>query len=305
MRDNSMSYNIFKTFNYLLMGIVVIICVFPFLHVAAKSLNNPLDTAIGGLTIFPRDFTFQNYFVVFANPFIFNAFFVTISRVLLAIPLGVFVQFLAAFALSRKYFYGKNFITYYLMIPMFFSAGIVPTFILYLKMHLINNFLVYVLPGAFAYFSTIIIKTYIQSTISPSLEESAKIDGANEFTVLFRIIFPLSLPILATIALYGTVAHWNDWTTTLYYISPNKKHLFTLQYQLMRIIKESEAQQQAQTLAIQLGGGSNLEGAKKVIPTPESITCAQTMVVTLPILCIYPFLQRYFVSGLMIGGVKE
>ena len=197
---------------------------------------------------------------------------------------------------------GKKGITLFLMVPMFIKCGLIPTYVLYSTTGLLNNFLVYILPGAFSFYNMLIIKTYMSTTISISLDESAKLDGANDLTIFFRIYLPLCKPILATVALWLIVAKWNDWITTLYYVTNPK--LYTLQYLLMQVIRESERIVQMIEAAIQSGASpQDIEKLMKV--TPDAIISAQVVITTIPVIIVYPFLQQYFVNGIMLGAVKE
>ena len=292
-------YRIFNLFNIILMILLGIVMIFPYLNVLAKAFNDAADSARGGLTIFPRVFTIDNFKTVLTDDAIPRATFISVSRVAVAVVLSILVQFGAAYALASKKFPGKRFFVWMYTIPMFLSAGMVPLYVLITKIGLLNSFWVYILPGLFSFYNVIIIRTFIQSTIPYSLEESAMIDGANEVTILFRIILPLSKPILATVALWVMVAQWNDWTSTLYYI--RKPSLFTLQYIMMQMVKESERIQQMIQAAIAAGESADMV---QTTPSSESLTAAQVIITTLPIICVYPFLQKYFVKGLTDGSVK-
>lgn len=295
----SVGYRVFSVFNILLMIILGVLFIFPYLNILAESLNDPADTLRGGLTIYPRVFTLQNYKVILSDSDIGRAAVVSVSRVVVAVILSILVQFSAAYSLSRKGLMGKKFFAWLFTIPMFISAGQVPLYVQISKMGLLNNFWVYILPGLFSFYNIIIIRTFIQSTIPDSLVESAHLDGANEMQVLFQMVLPLSKPILATVALWVMVAHWNDWTATLLYI--RKSSLFTLQYIMMQLVKETERLQKLQQAAIEMGADvSNMQ--TKV--TSESIISAQVMITTIPIICVYPFLQKYFVKGIMMGSIK-
>lgn len=295
----SKGYIVFNVLNILFMILLGIVMIFPYLNTLAKAFNDAADSARGGLTIFPRIFTLENFKTVLKDDAIPTATLVSVSRVLISVVLSIVVQFGAAYALSIKTFPGKKIFVWMYTLPMFISAGMVPLYVLITKIGLLNNFWVYIIPTLFSFYNVVIIRTFIQSTIPDSLQESAKVDGANEVTIFFRIILPLSKPILATIALWVMVGQWNDWTTTLYYI--RKPSLYTLQYIMMQMVKESERIQQMIQAAIAAG-----ESAEMVrnVPSSESLTAAQVIVTTIPIICVYPFLQKYFVKGIMIGSVK-
>lgn len=298
IRNEEIGYKIFKVFNALLMIFIAVAMLFPYLHVLAKAFNEGKDAMLGGILIWPRAFTLENFRVILSGSTFKNALAVSVTRVLVGVVLGLFVQFSAAYALTRKNFIGKKIITNLFVFSMYVSAGMIPTYVLYSKIGLLNSFWVYILPGLFSYYNIVIIRTFMQTTIPASLEESALIDGANEFVIFIKIILPLSKPILATMALWIMVAHWNDWTTTLYYI--RKPNLYTLQYIMMQIVKESERAQKAVAAALESGmDASNVQQT-----TSEALSAAQVIVSTLPIVCVYPFLQKYFVKGIMLGSVK-
>ena len=299
MKDNSLSYRIFTIFNYVLLTLIGVVTLFPYLNVLALSLNDGLDSMNGGVFLWPRVPTLDNFRMVLSSNYMSQAVFISVTRVLSGTVLALLVQFSAAYAFTRKELPGRVGFLIFLTLPMFFSGGLIPQYILFSKMHLLNTFFVYILPGVFSFYNMIVIRTYI-NTIPGSLEESAKLDGATEITVFFRIILPLSKPILATIALWVAVGHWNDWTTTIYFVTRQK--LFTMQYVLVQFIKEGERIaaliQQAQMDGLDT---SNMQANS----TPEALKSAQVIVTTLPIIMIYPFLQKYFIKGVMIGSVKE
>lgn len=299
MRYKTRGYKVFSCFNIVFMLLLGVVLVFPYLNILARSFNDAADSARGGLTIFPRVFSVENYKTLFADKSISQAAVVSVLRVVIAVVLSVIVQFAAAYALTFK-FEGKAFFTWLFTIPMFLTAGMVPTYVLITKLGLLNNFWVYILPGLFSFYNTIIIRTFIGNSIPKALQESAMIDGANEIKILFKIIIPISMPVLATVALWIMVGQWNDWTTTLYYI--RKSSLFTLQYIMMQMVKESERIQQMIQAARESGQAvdENIKTASS-----DGLIAAQVIVTTIPIICVYPFLQKYFVKGIMMGGVKE
>ncbi|AEE97828.1 carbohydrate ABC transporter permease [Mahella australiensis] len=299
MTYTSTGYKIFKCINIILMIIVAVVMIFPYLNVLANAFNDGLDTAMGGITIFPRKPTLENFRVLLSDNSLTRAAVISVLRVLSGTVVALFVQFTAAYVFTKKDLWGRNGLLMFLIIPMFFNGGLIPQYLLYSKIGLLNNFLVYILPTAFSFYNMIIIRTYL-NTIPDSLKESARLDGANEFVILARIILPLSMPIVATITLWTAVAHWNDWTTTLYFVT--KTRLYTLQYILMQLLKESERiakmMQEAQEM------GLNVNNVQ-IRSTPEAIKAAQVVITTLPIIIVYPFLQKYFIKGVMIGAVKE
>jgi putative aldouronate transport system permease protein len=297
MHNESLRWKIFNVINILFMLLLSIVILYPYVNVLAISLNDNTNTAYTGIMLIPQYPTLMNFKALFVDSNIQRSALVTICRVLIGVSLTVFVEFCAAYALSRKQMKGKRQLTMLLMIPMYISGGLIPSYLLYSSIHLINNPLVYVLPGAFAFFDFILMRTFLR-TIPDSLEESAKLDGANHFQIMTRIMLPPCAPIIATVTLFNAVNHWNDWTTTLYFITSNKWS--TLQFELQRILRE-------QARLSQLVQNAIMEGAipQQVPSTSTGLRSAQIIVTTLPIILIYPYLQKYFIKGMLIGGVKE
>jgi len=277
---------------------VIVVCLYPYLNVLAMSLNDSYNTLLGGITIYPRVFTLTTFKVMLSDNTLLQSAFITVSRVVAGTLLGVAVQFMSGYVLSKKFF-GKAAITTMLLIPSYFSAGLIPTYMLYRSLHLFNNFLVYFLPSLFIFYNVMLIKVYIQSSISNSLDEATRIDGGGDWTIMTKIYLPLCKPVLAMVILFTAVGHWNDWTTTLYFVT--KSYLFPLAYKLLQTIKQNQALSQAIEDAIKSGHST----AIRQTTTTQSMICAQIIITTLPIILVYPFLQKYFVNGLMLGAVKE
>jgi putative aldouronate transport system permease protein len=289
----------FVALNYVLLLTVTFIFVGPYLNVFAKALNSAADTALGGISFFPRKWSWDNLDIVLKDRATLRGFIVTLLRVMIGSVLSLAVTYMAAYGLLRKRMHFRGIIVAFLSIPMFIGGGLVATYIIYAKIKVYDTFLVYILPTAFSFYNMVIIRTYLM-TIPDSLRESARIDGAGEMRVLLQIMLPLSMPVVATILLWNAVGHWNDWTTTLYYV--NDKRLYTMQYNLQQALKETQRVQEM--IAQAIASGRPLGDINTDI-TGESIQAAQIIVSTLPILVVYPFLQRYFIQGVMIGGVKE
>ncbi|MBM7564788.1 carbohydrate ABC transporter permease [Paenibacillus sacheonensis] len=289
----------FDWLNYTVLALLGFSMIYPFIYILVYSLNDGKDSMMGALYFFPRKFTFDNYSQVFDNPKIWAAYKITLMRTLLGTFLSVLLSTLMAYALSKKTLPGRTFFTFYIFLPTIFSAGFIPYFITLQKLHLINTFWVYVIPSLFSFMHIVIIRTFLQG-IPEELEESARIDGYGDFQIFTRIILPLSGPVLATIGLFVGVAHWNDWFTGAYYVS--NKDLIPVQTMLQQMLTEAEALSNAAQQASQNGGQTiNVNGAGS---TPESLRMALLVIAVFPILCVYPFLQRFFVKGTMIGSVK-
>lgn len=280
---------------YILMIIAGIVTLYPFLNVLAISLNDSSDAVKGGIYLWPRKFTLRNYVEIFQNPNLETALFTSCLRTLVGTVLSVFSVSMLAYVLSRRDFSARKIMTVLFVLTMYVDGGMVPTYLLIRQLKLINNFWVYILPGLVGAFYIIIIRSFIDS-LGNSLQESAQIDGANDLIIFFRIIFPLCMPVIATVALYNAVWQWNSWFDTYIYASRNKS-LITLQYELMKVLQSTTASSSSNVTAV------TSESAPKV--SPESIRMTITIVATVPILVVYPFLQRYFVKGMMVGAIKS
>ena len=297
----SVSERIFKAVNFLIMITVFIVTVGPYLHVLAKALNDGQDTLMGGLTFYPRKFTLQHFKVLLNDVSMIRAAGLSVFRVVFGTFLAMVCQFSAAYVLTKKNLVGRKFLLMFFSITMFFGGGVIPTYIVFVHLGLVNNFWVYILPLLISHYHVVIMKSYIESSIPESLSEAAFLDGASEPLTLVKIILPLSKPVLATVALWTMVSHWNDWNTTLKYIT--QENLFTLQYKLMQLIKESERLQSliqdSRTMA-----DASADALAEIKSTPESLISAQVIVTTLPIIMVYPFIQKYFMTGITLGSVK-
>lgn len=276
------------------MVVFVVVTLYPILNTLAVSFNDGIDSIRGGITLWPRMFTLKNYETVFNNPNLKQAAFISVSRTVIGTVLNVFLTAMLAYVLSRKEFLFRKQLSFIYVLTMYVGGGMIPVYMLMKTLHLTNNFLVYILPGLTSAFNMIVVRTYMNG-LPDSLSESAKIDGAGDLRIFIQIILPLCKPVLATIALFVAVGQWNSWFDAMIYCaqSPN---LTTLQYELMKVL--SSASQQSS------GSAEIAKNATNMI-TPTSVRAAITIVTALPIVCLYPFLQKYFVSGLTIGGVKE
>lgn len=301
MKNEGKSYAVFKVFNGIVMLFIILVTLVPYLNILAKSLNEGTDTMRGGVGLWPRAFTFENFRVLLADVTMYRAFFVTICKVLCQVIGGVLVQFMTGYALSRRNLWGMKYVNLFFLIPMYVTGGTIANYILFSRIGLLDNFWVYVLPTLWNFYNIIIIRTYMQSNIPEAIVEAARIDGAKEWTLFSRIILPLCKPILATIVLWIAVNSWNEWTSTLYYIQNPDLH--TLQYKLMQTLKQTERMKALLMEAIK--SGENPEAiARSMKVTGEAVQSAQVIIVTVPIIIVYPFIQKYFVTGVTLGGVK-
>lgn len=292
----SLSDRVFDIANFTIMALVMIVTLYPFLNVLAISLNDSVDTVRGGIYIWPREFTLDNYVQIFKYDGLVTGAKNTILRTLAGTFLGLLSGTMLGYVLSRVDFQGRKFMSTFLALTMYFSGGMIPMFILIRDLNMMNSFLVYIIPGMVSAFNVFVIRSFIDS-LPYSLQESAKLDGANDFTIYYKIILPLCKPVLATIALFLAVGQWNSWLDTYLY-NGNAPHLTTLQFELMKVLQSTQGQTSGM-----MTGQNMAEIVKQV--SPESIKMAITIVVTVPILLVYPFLQRYFVKGMTLGAVKS
>lgn len=289
------SDRIFNVCNTIFMLLIVVVMLYPFLNTLAISFNNATDSIKGGIYLWPRIFTTYNYQSIFKNNLLVTAFRNSVMRTVLSTVCGLFVCSTAGYVLSRKEFIANKIVTIYFVITMYVSAGIIPQYFLYRSLNLTNNFNVYWIPGLFGAFNVIVIRTFMNG-LPDSLVEAARIDGAGEFKTFLQIILPICKPVLATVGLWIAVGNWNDWFTS--FIFAPKEQYTTLQYELMKILSSSMSQMS--------GGDSSAMAvqAQRDSVTPIAIRSTITIVAALPILCVYPFLQKHFVQGVHVGSVK-
>lgn len=286
---------IFHICNYTLMILLCVSTLYPFLNVIAISLNDSVDTIKGGITIIPREFTLLNYAEIFKSKSLATSVIISVLRTVTGTVTGILSSSMVAYVISRNDFIAKKFVTVLFILTMYVSGGLIPEYMLIRNLGLNNNFLVYILPGLISAFNVIVLRSFMDS-LPFELQESAKLDGANDFTVFFRIIFPLCTPAIATISLFIAVGQWNSWFDTYLYCGSNRA-LTTLQYELQKILLSAQSSGQQD-----IYGSADMISQKRI--SPESIRMAMTVVATLPILFVYPFVQKYFIKGLTLGAVK-
>ena len=283
----------FTVCNTIFMILFLIITLYPILNTLALAFNDGTDALRGGIYIWPRKWTLQNFITVLQKDNLITGAYITVARTLLGTVTALLANAILAFIVSRKRFLFKRSLSLFWVITMYVNGGMIPVFLLYKNLGLTNSFWVYVIPGMVSAFNMLVIRTYMAG-IPDSLEESAQLDGAGYMTIFLKIISPLCKPVYATVALFVAVGQWNSWFDAMLYnrMSPE---FTTLQYELMKLLSSVTNQ------------GSSAEAMKNAIGsvTPTSVRAAATILTMLPIICLYPFLQRYFVTGLTIGGVKE
>lgn len=292
-RKKSLSDRIFVICNTIFMIAFVIITLYPVLNTLAISFNDGTDALRGGIYLIPRKFTLKNYITVLQKDDLITGAIVTVARTVVGTLLALVSNAILAFVVSRKNFLFKKQLSLFWVITMYVNGGLIPTFLLFKGLHLTNSFWVYVIPGMVNAFNMLVIRTYMNG-IPDSLEESAQLDGAGYTTIFTKIISPLCKPVYATVALFVAVGQWNSWFDAMLY-NRMSDNLTTLQYELMKLLSSVTNQ------------GTSAEAMKNATGTvtPTSVRAAATILTMLPIICIYPFLQQYFVAGLTLGGVKE
>nr|WP_242952531.1 carbohydrate ABC transporter permease [Anaerosporobacter sp.] len=283
----------FDVIKWIILILFVIVTLYPVLNTLAVSLNDGMDTIRGGIYLIPRKFTWQNYLTVLRKDSLKIATIVTVSRTVIGTVVQLFVTAMLAYIVSRKDFVFKKFLTILYVLTMYVNAGLIPGYLLIKNLGLLNSFWVYIIPGMVSAFNMIVIRTFMNG-IPDSLAESAEVDGAGHMRIFIQIILPLCKPVLATVALFIAVGQWNSWFDAMLYNSFNE-NLTTLQYELMKLLSSVSSQ------------SGNIDALKNTgsMVTPMSVRAATTIVTSIPIICLYPWLQRYFVAGLTIGGVKE
>ncbi|GBG09067.1 Probable ABC transporter permease protein YtcP [Paenibacillus agaridevorans] len=290
---NKRKPDLFAVVNGLVMLLFTLACIYPFYYVLIVSLNDPLDAQRGGLYLWVRSFSFENYKAIFQTSELLNAYQITLFRVIVGSVLHLLLTAMFAFALTKKHFVFRRFLTWWMLIPMYFSGGLIPTYVVMDMLGLVNNVMVYVLPHLLATFHILILRTFLNE-LPAALEESAVIDGASDFSLFWRIVVPLSTPVLATVALFIGVFHWNDWFSGFTYMT--SEDLWTAQNVLLKIIQTNEASNIASI--------SKMDAGFKATVTAESVKMAMLVITTVPVIVVYPFLQKYFVKGMMLGSVK-
>lgn len=287
---------LFPCINAILMVLLMVVTLYPVWNTVALSFNDGIDAVRGGIYLWPRVFSVRSYQILVADEQIYNAFFISVARTVVQTIVNVLLTSMLAYALSRREYVLRKFITTIFVLTMYVNAGLIPNYLLISRtLHLTNSFWVYIIPTMLSCFNMIVIRTYILG-LPDALVESARIDGAGDIYLFWKIIFPLCTPVLATVALFVAVGAWNSWFDTYLYAGSNK-NLHTLQYILkMKLATTTKNTNAALSTADALSSGSQT--------TPITIRSAITVVSAAPIMVIYPFLQRYFVAGLNVGSVK-
>ncbi|MDD6811285.1 MAG: carbohydrate ABC transporter permease [Lachnospiraceae bacterium] len=292
-KKSSLADRIFVICNTIFMILFVVITLYPVLNTLAISFNDGTDALRGGIYLWPRKWTLKNYTTVLQKDNLITGTIVSVARTVIGTVLALVSNAILAFIVSRKRFLFKKELSLFWVITMYVNGGMIPIFLLYKNLGLTNNFWVYVIPGMLNAFNMLVIRTYM-SGIPDSLEESAQLDGAGYTTIFIKIISPLCKPVYATVALFVAVGQWNSWFDAMLY-NRMSDNLTTLQYELMKLLS---------SVTNQSGSIESMKNAAGTV-TPTSVRAAATILTMLPIICLYPFLQKYFVTGMTLGGVKE
>lgn len=286
----SASDKIIDSFIILLVTVASIVCLVPILHLVAVSLSSNAAILSNKVTVFPVEWNTMAYESVFKDAKMISSLFFTILLVAVFTVVCMIMTICAAYPLTKKKLKGRDFFLVIIVFTMFFSGGLIPEYLLVKSLKLTNTLWALVLPGMINAFYLIILKSFFAS-IPEELEESARIDGSSHFGTLFRIVLPLSLPVLATLSLFYAVGRWNGFMDALFYIT--NQDLYPIQLKLYQLV-----------ISNQMSDSTATEGMNATAPIPESLKAASIMFATIPILLVYPWLQRYFISGIMIGAVK-
>ncbi len=286
----------FRVINTIAMLLLVFVTLFPFWYSAVGSFNEGLDFSRGGVVFWPRRPTLANYRIVFRNSEILRSYQVTIARTLVGTLSHLIVTSMFAYAFSRKRLVGKRIYATMGVVTMFFYGGLIPTYMLFKTLSILNTFWVYILPALFNFWNVIIFGAFFRE-IPESINESARLDGANEYTIYLRLIIPLSAPVFAALGLFTAVYHWNDFFISLVFTT--KKQLQVMQVYLLKVI-------QTRSMASQMAAGAVTarEAGDAQAANTRTIQMATMLIAAAPILALYPFLQRYFVKGVLIGSIK-
>jgi putative aldouronate transport system permease protein len=278
------------------LGLFALSCLYPLYQTLIISLNDGRDALNGGIYVWPRIFSLDNYRLIFSNDRLLTSFLVTVARTVTATLSSIFVTAMLAWGLSRKRLVGRRFYMIVCVITMYFSGGLIPTYLLIRSLGLIDRFLVYILPTLVGVWNMIIFRAFF-TDLPDSLDESARMDGANQFTIFVRIVIPVSTPVFAALSLFAAVYNWNEWFTAILYI--NNRDLLPLQTLLNQLINASTA---IEELSTQSNAAEMVRQLRSV--SSKTIVASTMIVVTVPIVLVYPFLQKYFVKGIMLGSVK-
>ncbi|RXZ80450.1 carbohydrate ABC transporter permease [Paenibacillaceae bacterium] len=297
MRRESLGSRVFDVFNIIIMLLILIAVLYPMLNIISISMSDSRSVSGGSITIWPQGFNLQAYVDIFKDRFIYTGYMNSIFYALASTFVMLLFTSLFAYPLTIEGFIGKKFLTIVLMITMFFSGGLIPTYLLIRSLGMLNTFWVMILPAAVGAYNVFLFRTFF-SNIPSELKDAALIDGANEVVVLFKVILPLSKPLLATFALFGIVGSWNAWFEALIYLQSQDK------YPLQMILRNYLFTFDNTAIQGRVGAGSVAVNAQGTQLDPQSIRMAVIVITMFPIMVIYPFFQKYFTKGMFVGSIK-
>ncbi len=290
---------IFLGFTYAYLCVALVVVLYPLIYILSASISNPTAVNTGEMWLFPKEITFAGYELVFNNPAIWNGYLNTIIYTVLGTALNLAVTLPAAYALSRSDFVGRGWFMGFILLTMFFNGGLVPTYLVVKNLGLVNTMGALILPVAASVWNIVVARTFFQSTIPKELQEAAHIDGCTNLRLFWKIVLPLSAPIIAVMALFYGVGHWNSYFSSLIYLNSESKYPLQMVLRQILVLQEMSAET--------TGAAMNADTAALMSSKAETASLIKYGVIvvsTLPIIAVYPFLQRYFVQGVMIGSVK-
>ncbi|MFC4600849.1 carbohydrate ABC transporter permease [Cohnella hongkongensis] len=291
----------FNVLNGLFLTLFAFVCAYPLWYILILSLNEGRDASLGGIYWLPRAFTLDNFRVILFDDTIINAFWITVARTAIGTIGSLLVTSMVAYALSRKELPGRHPLLLLFLFVMLFNGGLIPYYLQLMNLGLINSFWVYVIPGMFSIWNMFVMKTSFQNNIPESVVESAKLDGAGYTRIYFHIVLPFSMPLFAALGLFTAVGQWNDWFTGAFFV--NDLSLQPLPTYLQRVMSTIEASNMISASQVANANSTSMYNPDAI--TSKSVRMATTVITILPILFVYPFVQRFFVKGVLIGSVKE
>ncbi|BBI30850.1 carbohydrate ABC transporter permease [Cohnella abietis] len=293
------SERLLTIFNYLIILFVCLTIILPLLNIFALAFNSGADAQRGGIYIWPREWTFENFTEVFAQSQMTNGFIISLIRTVAGTISSVFLTAMAAYALTSRTLPGRGVIAFFIFFTMLFSGGMIPYYLVLKELHLTNTIWVYIVPSLYNVWNIMVMRTFFQQ-VPEGLEEAARMDGLNDFGIFFRIILPLSKPVIATMSLFNAVTHWNDWFTGTFFVrNPDIKPASTL-------LQEMLTTQKALSNALMKSSGSlSYEMVDRIQITGDSLKMATILLVVLPVILIFPFVQKHFTKGVSAGALKE
>ncbi|MBD7967313.1 carbohydrate ABC transporter permease [Paenibacillus gallinarum] len=298
MKHRSLNDRLMMFIIYTLLILLGFSTFYPFWNALVVSFNEGMDTSLGGITFWPREWTLENYSIVFQDSRILNGFYISIMRTLIGTLFSVLFTAMLAFAMSKQDLIGRKYYMVFFIVTMYFSGGLIPSFLVTRSLGLMDSFWVFIIPTLISVWNMIIFRTFFRG-LPDGLLESAQIDGCGHFKTFFRIVLPLSGPVIATLSLFTAIFHWNEWFLPSIYI--NNEKLLPIQSMLQQILNSNIMSEQMS----QLDSAAQARMSRMRSVTTKSLSMATMMVATLPIIAVYPFVQKYFVKGVLVGSLKE